>query len=116
WGPEEVDYVPFLYLGQDRFSQLLGNVHARALRQALANNQSAELARLAEEARAGGMESTESFRELLVAVLRELVPAEQDNGVAALLAAATRNEALRSAEIARVVGAVVSQRPHALTD
>ncbi|MFC9935835.1 P-loop NTPase fold protein [Glutamicibacter sp. NPDC127525] len=116
WGPEDVDYVPFLYLGQDRFSQLLGNLHARALRQALANNQSAELARLAEEALSGGVESTDSFRELLAAVLRELVPAEQDNGVAALLAAVSRNEALRSAEIARVVGAIVSQRPHALTD
>lgn len=116
WGPEDVDYVPFLYLGQDRFSQLLGNVHARTLRQALANNQSAELARLAEEAHAGGSEPTESFQELLAAVLRELVPAEQDNGVAALLDAVTGSEALRSPEIARVVGAIVSQRPKALTD
>lgn len=116
WVPEDVDYVPFLYLGQDRFSQQLGNVHARTLRQALANNQSAELARLAEEAQAGGAESTASFQELLVAVLRALVPAEQNNGVAALLAAVSRNDALQNAEIARVVGAVVSQRPHAMTD
>jgi len=116
WGPDDVDYVPFLYLGQDRFSQQLGNVQARSLRQALANNQSADLARLGEEAITGGVDPTDSFRELLAAVLRELAPAEQDNGVAAILAVASRNEALRSTEIARAIGAIVSQRPHALTN
>lgn len=116
WGPEEVDFVPFLYLGQDRFSQALGNVQARRLRQALANNQAAELARLADEAQKAGPEATSSFQELVVSVLRNLVPAEQNNGVAAILASANVNEALRSAEIGRVVAAVVGRRPNALTD
>lgn len=116
WGPEDVDYVPFLYLGQDRFSQTLGNVQASRLRQALANNQPAELARLADEAQIAGAEAASSFQELVVSVLRHLVSAEQNNGVEAILVSAGVTEALRGAKIARVIAAVVGRRPHVLSD
>lgn len=116
WGPEDIDFVPFLYLGQDRFSQTLGNVQARALRQALANNQASDLARLAGAAATTGQHAIDSFQELVVSVLQNLVPAEQSNGAAAILASASVNEALQSPDIGRVVTVIVSRQPNALTD
>ncbi|MDR2320018.1 MAG: KAP family NTPase [Microbacterium sp.] len=116
WGPEGVDLIPFLYLGQDRFSQTLGNVQARRVRSALANNQSAELVRLAGEASAAGADAARSFQELLLSVLRQLDPAEQSNAVAALLAVAASSETLRSPDLARAVAALIGRNPARLTD
>lgn len=116
WVEEGIDLTPFLYLGQDRFSLTLGNVQAREIRSALANNQPTALARLGNEAQAVGDDATDTFQELTVSVLRELETGEQSNGVAATLAAVRTCEALKSAKITRAIAPLVDRHPSWLTD
>ncbi|KQR26151.1 P-loop NTPase fold protein [Microbacterium sp. Leaf151] len=116
WVPDDIDLNPFLHLGQDRFSLTLGNAQARDIRSALANNQSAALARLGDEAQADSAEATATFIELTTSVLRQLGQAEQSNGVAAILAAVPSCAPLQSAEIARTVTTLLEKHPSWLSD
>lgn len=116
WVQDGVDLTPFLHLGQDRFSLMLGNAQAREIRSALANNQPASLARLGNEAQAGGDAATETFQELTVTVLRQLGSAEQSNGVAATLAAVKSCEPLQTSAVARTVAPLIDKHSLWLTD
>jgi hypothetical protein len=116
WVPENVDLFPFFYLGQDRFSLTLGNAEARELRSALANNQSAALAELANAALSSGTDAVALFRELLVSVLRELEDPEITNAASAVIQAAPSTPALKDHEVARAVTAAANHRPESVTD
>ncbi|MEV4775977.1 KAP family NTPase [Microbacterium sp. LTA6] len=116
WVPGNVDLFPFFYLGQDRFSLTLGNAEARELRSALANNQSAALADLANAAHSAGTDAVALFRELLVSVLRELEDPEITNAASAVIQAAQATPALQDQEVARAVAAAANRRSEAVTD
>lgn len=116
WVPADIDWLPFLYLGQDRFSLTLGNEQARQIRTSLANNQTSDLVRLAQEAQKSGLERVDSFQQLVVNIVRQLDPAENHNGVRAILAASKVNDALHQPEISRAVANTLSARPDLIED
>ena len=116
WVPADIDWLPFLYLGQDRFSLTLGNEQARQIRTALANNQTSGLVRLAQEAQESGVKRVETFQQLVVNIVRQLDPAENHNGVRAILAASKVNDALHQPEISRAVANTLNTRPELIED
>lgn len=115
WVPTDAEILPFMHLGQHRFSKTLGNKKAREIRSTLANNLPEQFDEISKSAQSADDGAIEAFRELIVAIFREMSPLEQQNAASVILGAAN-NPVLQTSEIARVVRIAVSRDPSVIVD
>ncbi len=102
WTPPVQNIVPFLFLGQNRFSRSLGNRSATTVHDAMVDNIVADLLQAADEA-SSGVDEQAALQELVVDTLRDLVGGESLNGVSVTIAAATHSDIFVTSNIADVV-------------